>query len=147
LKEKSVFDFGLVGIDAYEIFRVENQIAKAPNELSDEFNPHDLKLIHEVDFSKGCYIGQEVIARQDTYNKIQFSLINILLDNDNVELPLELIENNQLLCKITSVVNSPKYEKRLGLALVRNNFLDGEKFFTINHSNQKIVCSVLSDNK
>ena len=143
LKEKSVFDFGLVGIDAYEIFRVENQIAKAPNELSDEFNPHDLKLIHEVDFSKGCYIGQEIIARQDTYNKIQYTLSNILIDANGFELPIELIENNQLLCKISSVVNSPKHEKILGLALIRNSFLNGEKSFSFNYKDRKIVCSIL----
>ena len=29
------------------------------------------------DFDKGCYIGQEVIARLDTYNKVQKKLISI----------------------------------------------------------------------
>ena len=34
-------------------------------------------LDHIIDFDKGCYIGQEVIARLDTYNKVQKKLISI----------------------------------------------------------------------
>lgn len=146
-KEKSVFDFGLVGNDAYEIFRIENQIPKAPNELSDEFNPHDLRLIHEVDFNKGCYIGQEVIARQDTYNKIQFDLVPLLIDENELELPIELIENNQLLCKVSSAAFSPKYNKTLALGIVRRNFLNGRKEFLLNNHGRKIKCSILLGNR
>lgn len=143
ITEKSVFDFGLVGNDAYEIFRIENQIPKAPNELSDEFNPHDLKLIHEVDFKKGCYIGQEVIARQDTYNKVQFELVPMLIDENSFDLPLEVVDNNQLLCKISSVAVSPKYNKTLALGIIRKSFLNGEKNFHITKGDKKFTCSIL----
>ena len=37
----------------------------------------ELNLDHIIDFDKGCYIGQEVIARLDTYNKVQKKLISI----------------------------------------------------------------------
>ncbi len=61
-------------IDAYKI---ENGIPSDPNELNDLYNPHEAKLIDLVDFKKGCYIGQEVIARLDTYDKVQKHLVGL----------------------------------------------------------------------
>ena len=45
--------------------------------INSSFNPLELNLDHIIDFDKGCYIGQEVIARLDTYNKVQKKLISI----------------------------------------------------------------------
>jgi len=60
---KSVFDLSVVGENAYDVFRIENCIPSYPNEINDSTNPHEVNLINEVSFKKGCYIGQEVIAR------------------------------------------------------------------------------------
>ncbi|NNL22137.1 MAG: hypothetical protein HKO83_12535, partial [Ignavibacteriaceae bacterium] len=63
LENKGIFNFNLVGEEAYEIYRIEQGIPDAPNELNDDYNPHESGLVNLVDFEKGCYIGQEVIAR------------------------------------------------------------------------------------
>ena len=60
---KGPFDFSLVGELAYNTYRIEQGIPLAPNELNDNYNPHEASLIKYVDFNKGCYIGQEVTAR------------------------------------------------------------------------------------
>lgn len=39
--------------------------------LAHPANPHELGLRDLVSFTKGCYIGQEVVARLDTYDKVQ----------------------------------------------------------------------------
>mgnify|MGYP005848111543 CR=1 FL=1 len=143
LSQKSVFDFGLVGNEAYEVFRIENMIPKAPNELTDNFNPHDLNLVHEVDFSKGCYIGQEVIARQDTYNKIQFSLSKIVLEENIIPIPFELEENGQLICRISSLAKSPKYNKYVGLSLLRKSHFNGTQSFTLDVDGRELNCNLV----
>ena len=58
-------------------FRVKNCIPYGSNEINSSFNPLELNLDHIIDFDKGCYIGQEVIARLDTYNKVQKKLISL----------------------------------------------------------------------
>lgn len=143
LNQKSVFDFGMVGNEAYEIFRIENMIPKAPNELTDDFNPHDLNLVHEIDFKKGCYIGQEVIARQDTYNKVQFSLSKIFIDENNFTIPFESVENDQLIYRIASIAKSPKYDKYIGLCLLRKSYFNGTQSFTIDVQGRKINCTLV----
>ncbi len=123
----SVFDFKAVGKKAYEIFRVEKGIPEFPNEINDSYNPHEIGLIHEVDFNKGCYIGQEVIARLDTYDKVQRKLMGLINKNHNsIKDGIELVdpdENN--LGIISSVAQSELLKKQIGLVLVRSKYLSG----------------------
>ena len=68
----------LVGWDAYEYFRIMRGIPEYGREIVPDFNPLELGLWDQVSSTKGCYIGQEVIARLDTYKKIQRSLCTVL---------------------------------------------------------------------
>ncbi len=86
VENKGPFDFNLIGEKAYEVYRIEQGIPVAPNELNDNYNPHESKLLNAVSFRKGCYIGQEVIARLETYEKVQKYLVGVefdeAIDND-----------------------------------------------------------------
>lgn len=77
-KIRSVFDLALIGTYAQNTFRVEKLIPSFPNEVNADANPHEVNLICDVCSTKGCYIGQEVIARLDTYDKIQRKLMKVV---------------------------------------------------------------------
>jgi len=129
-ENSSVFDFRMVGEEAYNILRVEKGIPSAPNELNDFYNPHETKLINEVSFTKGCYIGQEVIARLDTYDKVQRELSLVLLDR-LPETPenLSIYHNANEAGKITSIVYSHAHKQPMGLAYIRKEyFVNGNQF-------------------
>ena len=70
-------DFKEINHDQFLSFKIKNVIPFGHNEINLSFNPLELNLIHLIDFDKGCYVGQEVIARLDTYNKVQKKLIMI----------------------------------------------------------------------
>lgn len=120
LDNKGPFNFGLIGKEAYEEYRIEKGILKAPNELNDNYNPHDLGLIGLVDFKKGCYIGQEVIARLDTYDKVKHSLTGICFD-EKIEDTSDIIiyHDDKEAGAVTSVTDSIKCKKMIGLAVIR----------------------------
>lgn len=121
-----IFNFGLVGEDAYHEYRIKMGIPAAPNEINDQYNPHEAKLIHLVDFKKGCYIGQEVIARLDTYEKVQKSLTGVSFEqpiNSDQHFVL-LDENEQEVGIVTSAVHSSRLNKAIGLAYIRKNFIE-----------------------
>ena len=63
-----------IGQDAWDALMVSRGIPRYGRELGDDFNPLEAGLIGAIDFAKGCYIGQEVIARLDTYQKVQKQL-------------------------------------------------------------------------
>ena len=49
-------------------------------EFGDQTNPLESRLKGSISYNKGCYIGQEVIARLTTYNKVQRRLMAGLVD-------------------------------------------------------------------
>jgi len=129
------FDFNFIGEDAWNSYRIEQGIPAPPNEINDQYNPHEVNLLDLVSFTKGCYIGQEVIARLDTYDKVQKQLIGIVFS--------EPVENNgQLLLyndtylqvgTVTSTAYSFKLKKYIGLGVVRKAFLgDGVQLIAKN---------------
>ena len=70
-----------VGNDAFEIYSIRRGIPQCRPEIMRECNPLELNLWNQISFTKGCYIGQEVIARLDTYKKIQRTLCKFRSDN------------------------------------------------------------------
>ncbi|MEC8440183.1 MAG: hypothetical protein VXZ11_00880 [Chloroflexota bacterium] len=70
-------DFKEINHEEFSSFKIKNVIPFGHNEINLSFNPLELNLIHLVDFEKGCYVGQEVIARLDTYDKVQKKLTMI----------------------------------------------------------------------
>ena len=63
----------------FEEFRVINGIPGALAELVPQYNPLEANLGNLISWTKGCYIGQEVIARLDTYKKVQRHLVTMSL--------------------------------------------------------------------
>jgi len=122
-ENKGVFNFSMVGEAAYNIYRVEQAIPIVPNEINDDHNPLEAGLKDLIDFNKGCYIGQEVIARLDTYQKVQTHLVGLKF-SDSVEMNnghFTLVENGNEVGKVTSIVYSPKLNKNIGLAYVKSS--------------------------
>lgn len=119
------FDFNFIGTEAYDLYRIEQGIAVSPNELNGQFNPHEINLLDLVDFKKGCYIGQEVIARLDTYDKVQKKLAGITLPEKHNGSVLSLYDDdNREAGTVTSLAFSEKLEKSIGLAVIRKNYLE-----------------------
>ncbi len=67
-----------MGFAAYETFRIARGIPDIGRELTNDFNPFEVGLRDAISMTKGCYIGQEVIARLDTYQKVKRKLVGIL---------------------------------------------------------------------
>lgn len=137
-----IFNFGLVGEDSYHEYRIKMGIPAAPNEINDQYNPHEAKLIHLVDFKKGCYIGQEVIARLDTYEKVQRYLTGVSFDQPiNSDQHFILFdEAEQEVGLVTSAVHSTRLNKSIGLAYIRKNFVEPGTILTA--KNNEMVTKV-----
>ena len=62
---------------ALEQVRVEHGEPAMGAELTEERFPLEAGLLEEISFTKGCYTGQEVVARQDTYGKVARRLVGV----------------------------------------------------------------------
>ena len=60
-----------VDAEAWDALRVSRGSPAFGSEMGEPYNPLEAGLIGAIDFTKGCYIGQEVIARLDSYERVQ----------------------------------------------------------------------------
>ena len=68
-----------IGTKLWETLRILQGRPAADAELTDDYNPLEAGLWHTISFNKGCYIGQETIARLDTYKGVKQNLWGIHL--------------------------------------------------------------------
>lgn len=136
VENKGPFNFNLIGEEAYNSFRIERGIPIASNELNDQYNPHEAKINELIDSKKGCYIGQEVIARLETYDKVQRSLMGVVLSNtDSINTPVNLYSDGNEAGTITSAAYSLKLKKQIGLAYIRKAFCQEGKILSVKIEN------------
>lgn len=62
----------------WHALRVQSGLARADREVARGHNPHEARFADRLNDRKGCYIGQEVVARLETYNKVQRTLVRLL---------------------------------------------------------------------
>ncbi len=111
----------VVSADAFDSFRVRNGIPGAGREFPGTVNPLETGMKHIVCFTKGCYIGQEVIARLETYKKVQKFLCLLRLEPcPTSPISQEIIGEQGIHGYITSIDPAPDGEDGvLALAVMR----------------------------
>lgn len=92
----------------YELLRIEAGMGAFGAELTDGYNPLEAGLLHLVNFKKGCYIGQEVIARIDSYNKVKQRIMGFT-SASQLPIGVEIKVDGNAVGKITSSVLSPEF--------------------------------------
>ena len=109
-----------VGSQALELVRISNGIAGYSSELGEDYNPIEAGLMDFISFNKGCYIGQEVVARLNTYDKVQKHLVKLSWDGDvSTELPADLLHDGRKVGTVTSAVKTIDGDRFIGLGFVR----------------------------
>ncbi len=112
-----------VGRHALEHARIKAGIPGAEAELDDRVNPLEAGLEEFVSFTKGCYVGQEVIARLDTYDKVQRRLVR--LDVPEGVVPGETLNSgSRAVGWVTSASTLPDSGRLAALGYVRKAFVE-----------------------
>jgi folate-binding protein YgfZ len=102
-----------------EILRVE-AVQPGDPEFNGEYTPFELGLERYVSTEKGCYTGQEVLARQVTYDKVVRKLVG--LQSDQPILPGEnVLADGKNIGVVTSSAASPAMGN-IALSVVRKPF-------------------------
>jgi folate-binding protein YgfZ len=119
---------------SYTVARVEYGKPGADFELTEAYTPLEVDLGHAISISKGCYTGQEVIARQINYDKITRHLVGLYL-NSPAQNGLSISSEGSPVGHVTSAVVSPRYGP-IALGVVRRPFDKPETILTVEGSDQ-----------
>lgn len=107
-----------LGEEAWQTLRVEWGRPGPDSELNLEHNPWEAGLEDAIHMDKGCYIGQEVVARLDTYQKTKQRLVGLHLAAAAAP-GAEVDIDGRVVGTVTSVAESPRQQGWLALAYVR----------------------------
>lgn len=123
--------FGLhpAGSLTYNTLRIEAGIPAAGRELTGDYIPLEVGLWDEVSFAKGCYTGQEIIARMESRGKLAKTLVKLGL-SAALDAPADVLLDGKRVGVLTSSVTTPTGE-HVGIGFIKPEVLDSSDAFSI----------------
>jgi folate-binding protein YgfZ len=118
--------FGLkpLGWRAQEALRVEAGVPRYGQDMVDTTIPLEANLTNAISYNKGCYIGQEVIARATFRGHMNRKLAGLLLGATEAAPGTELKKDGKKVGWVTSVVRSPLKGQTVALGYVHRDHLE-----------------------
>ncbi|MBX9653503.1 hypothetical protein K2Y11_07765 [bacterium] len=107
--------------DVLETLRVEASLPRFGMEVTEENLPQEIGRDKEaISFHKGCYIGQETVARLDAYGHVNKILRGFESESGApMDAGQPLFKEGKQVGTIASAVDSPRWSKRIGMGVVR----------------------------
>jgi folate-binding protein YgfZ len=113
----------LCGWQALETARIEAGIPRYGVDMDETNLPPETGLkSRAISYTKGCYIGQEIVARIRTYGQVSKALRGLRLPDDLATLPRKgdkLYQGTKSAGYITSSLASPTFQAQIALGYVR----------------------------
>ena len=122
VEKLSAADIPAISDATYHARRIELGRPQSGTELTDAYSPLESGLEWACSENKGCYTGQEIIARQITYDKITKTLVGLHLSQPTeigAEVRNEGKTEGRSIGTITSVTHSPAFDSPIALAVLK----------------------------
>lgn len=118
-------DAGAVPLDSHttEVVRIEHGYPRFNHEITLDYIPLEANLWRAVSFQKGCYVGQEIIARMESRGRIAKLLCGLRLSAAPEAVPASITVDGKEAGTLTSAVYSPRYGW-IGLAYLRRVYAE-----------------------
>lgn len=116
------------GAQAATAVRIEAGEPRAGADVDDRTIPQEAGVVASaVDFSKGCYLGQELVARIDSRGRVNRHLRGVVV-GANVLPPVgaEVVRDDTVVGALTSVGESLELRAPVALALLRREAVPGD---------------------
>jgi folate-binding protein YgfZ len=137
------FSAGWVGEEAQNILRVENGIPR----YGIDFNENNLLLEVGIDdavsFTKGCYLGQEIVERIRSRGHVNKKLCGLLLDGSSPPAAGDAIHSNgKVAGTITSSVLSLRLDRPVALGYLGKDYWNPGTIVSVQHKESTIPGTV-----
>jgi folate-binding protein YgfZ len=99
--------------------RIENGRPRYGEDIGDTRLPQETQQMHAIHFTKGCYLGQEIVERIRAQGHVNRKLMRIELEGSEIPQPgaKTTVDGNE--AEVTSAVRSPESGRIAALAYVR----------------------------
>ena len=116
----------LVSEDTFETLRIEAGVARYGRDMDESNVVTETNLDDAVSYTKGCYVGQEIIVRIKHRGHVAKKLTGVRFQTDTKIEPGMAIKSTEgkEIGKVTSTAFSPKLGNTIGLGYVRYEYLN-----------------------
>ncbi|HUK55343.1 MAG TPA: aminomethyltransferase family protein [Nitrospiria bacterium] len=137
-----------VGLDALDSLRIEAGIPRYGIDMDDSNFPMEAGLEKRaISYTKGCYIGQETIARADALGRMNKRLMGLVLTSPSVPTagqpilapPASPGAPDRVIGAVTSAVLSPTLQKAIAMGYLHRDFTEPGKDVVIEGRPAKVV--------
>ena len=113
------------GFEALEALRVERGLPRFGLDYGPENFPQETGLEEAVSYTKGCYLGQEVVARIHYRGGVQKMLRGLVFEGETAPEPgTALLADGREAGTVGSVVRSPSLGRTAGLSILHRRAAD-----------------------
>ncbi|HEY5627349.1 MAG TPA: aminomethyltransferase family protein [Nitrospira sp.] len=132
------------GSQAREALRMEAGIPKAGPDLNEEVVPPEANLESKAfSLSKGCYPGQEVVARMDTYGNVRRKLVGLILKDSTVPPHgAKLYSGDREIGWVSSATRSPRLNAVIAFGYPLREFAAPETALTVEIEGKRLPATV-----
>jgi folate-binding protein YgfZ len=133
-----------IGEEALEILRVEAGIPRYGRDVDETAILPETRLEQLVSYSKGCYIGQEVVARVKYRGHVNRALSGLVIDGERVPAAgARVIAEDREVGRITSAVRSLALGRPIALGYVRREHFAPGSAVTIEDGDGAVAAHVV----
>ncbi len=125
------------GVAACELLRIEAGVPGPEGELNEAYIPLEAGLWTDVSFNKGCYTGQEVIARLESRGKLAKTLVAVTLDSE-VPVGMPWFADGRRQGTLTSAARLPD-GGWVGLGFVRPEVAEAGRSLTFEQGGRAVI--------
>ena len=113
-----------IDAETLEVLRIEAAVPQWGMDMDENTIPNEAGLeARAISYDKGCYIGQETIARIKTYGHVNRQLVQMGLTGENVPARGDkVLAEEREVGQVTSAARSTRLGKSLALGYVRREF-------------------------
>ena len=109
--------------EAFRVVRLEHGKPRYGEDISDRFLAQEANQPQALHFSKGCYLGQEIVERVRSRGQIHRMLMPLLLETEEPPAAgAKLQTGDTSAAEITSAAYSPAFKKVVALGYVKTEF-------------------------
>ncbi len=132
----SSFGIRTVGLQALESLRIEAGLPRYGIDMDENTFPPEAGLEEKaISYTKGCYVGQETIARIKTYGQVHRKLMGLILEaGPSDSLPQrndKILKDDEEAGFVTSAVHSPVLNKNIALGYIRRKVIQADLQVTV----------------
>jgi glycine cleavage system T protein len=132
-----------VGEEAQEILRLEAGIPRYGIDFTDDNLLLEAGLRDAVSFTKGCYLGQEVVERIRSRGHVNKKLMGLLIDAPQPQLAGDaVIASGRGIGSVTSSAHSPALGRTIALAYINKDYWLPGASVLVHHGGAPIAATV-----